>query len=284
MGSSNSVSDKSRERGVNNSTGSNGSFILAWLQYERAEQDYKKLQYISVSERDGARTAIFQSLAQTVIFYHNEPSEFSEIVARLGYRDASLSFDKRPKHDNTRKGNFGEIVACEYLRQVDGYELPVYRLRWNPNPDTSMRGEDALTFKFGNPNGTGREICVVEAKVMGQYRGTRVLEAHEQLCLEHRPRANSFPFIYTCLREQGENDKANAVLDFLDKTLPHPPVRRNFLMVITGNKSPDPFRVIEDCDQVVSNLTACCLSLSQLDDFIRDLFEVEIDGDYAARS
>lgn len=266
---------------MNDSKGSNGSFILAWLQYERAEQDYQKLQYISLSERDGARTAIFQSLAQAVIFYHNDPSEFSEIVARLGYSEASLLLDKRPKQDRTRKGNFGEIVACEYLRQVEGFELPVYRLRWNTNPDTSMRGEDAITFKFGNLDGTGREICVTEAKVMSRFRRQTVLEAHEQLFSEHRPRANSIPFIYSHLRQQGQIEKANAVLDFLDKTLPNPPVRRNFLMVITGNVPRDPFRVIEECDPVVSNLTACRLSLTQLDDFISELFEVEINGDTA---
>ena len=61
--------------------------------------------------------------------------------------------------------------------------------------------------------------------------------------------------------------------------MPHPPVRRNFLMVITGNQPRDPFRVVEDTDEVVSNLTASNLSLNQLTEFINELFEVEIGGD-----
>ena len=254
-------------------------YITRWLENGDRHQEYRKFRYISLSEREGMRKAVFEFLAQAVITYHNDPTEFSEIVARLGYEQAAQQFDKRPKVDKTRKGNFGEIIACEYLRQVENYELPVYRLRWNPNPDTSMRGQDAITFKFGGPDGTGREICITEAKVMSQYRGDTIQEAHTQLCSEHRPRPSSLPFIYTCLRERGEMEKATAVLDFLDRSLPHPPARHNFLMVITGNRPRDPFRVVEDANEVVSNLTASNLPLNQLTEFINELFEVEIGGD-----
>lgn len=254
-------------------------FIARWLENGGCEQEYRKFRYVPLSEREGMRRAVFEFLAQTVITYHNDPTEFSEIVAHLGYEQAAQQFDKRPKVDKTRKGNFGEIIACEYLRQVEGYELPVYRLRWNTNPDTSMRGEDAITFKFGNPDGTGREICITEAKVMSQYRGDTIQEAHTQLYSEHRPRPTSLPFIYSYLREKGEVEKASAVLDFLDRSLPYPPVRHNFLMVITGNQPQDPFRVIEDADEVVSNLIASNLSLNQLTEFINELFEVEIGDD-----
>jgi hypothetical protein len=255
-------------------------FIARWLENSDHYQEYQKFRHIPLSEREGMRRAVFGFLARTVITYHNDPTEFSEIVAHLGYEQAAQQFDKRPKIDRTRKGNFGEIIACEYLRQVEDYELPVYRLRWNTNPDTSMRGEDAITFKFGNPDGTGREICITEAKVMSQYRGDTIQEAYTQLCSEHRPRPNSLPFIYSRLREKGAVEKANAVLDFLDRSLPHPPVRRHFLMIITGNQPQDPFRVVEDADEVVSNLTASNLSLNQLTEFINELFEVEIGGDY----
>lgn len=261
--------------------GTDNEFIARWLENGGREQEYRKFRYAPLSEREGMRRVIFKSLAQTIIVYHNDPTEFSEIIARLGYEQAVQQFDKRPKVDKTRKGNFGEIIACEYLRQVEGYDLPVYRLRWNPNPDTSMRGEDAITFKFGNSDGTGREICITEAKVMAQYSGDTIQEAHKQLCAEHRPRPNSLPFIYSCLRERGEVEKANTVLDFLDRSLPHSPVRRNFLMVITGNQPQDPFRVVEDADEVVSNLTASNLSLSQLTEFVNELFEVEVSGDNA---
>jgi hypothetical protein len=50
-------------------------------------------------------------------------------------------------------------------------------------------------------------------------------------------------------------------------------------MVITGNQPRDPFRVVEDTDEVVSNLTASNLSLNQLTEFINELFEVEIGDD-----
>ena len=101
-------------------------YITRWLENGHHHQEYRKFRYVSLSEREGMRKAVFEFLAQAVITYHNDPTEFSEIVARLGYEQAAQQFDKRPKVDKTRKGNFGEIIACEYLRQVEDYQLPVY--------------------------------------------------------------------------------------------------------------------------------------------------------------
>ncbi len=255
------------------------NFIKEWLERGTPWPTYTTFRHVPLSERADKRDHVFNLLAGTIFIHHNDPEEYKEIVVELGYEQAAQEFDKRPRDDKTRKGNFGEILASEYLRQVEGYDLPVYRLRWNTNPDTSMRGEDVLAFKFGNPDGTGREICVTEAKVMSRYNRDEIEAAHKQLRSGHRPRPNSIPFVYSVLRLKGQREKAAAILAFQNRLVPHPPVRRNFLMLVTGNRPRNPFQVIEVEPELVENLTAANLSLTDLTNLVNELFEAEVNLD-----
>lgn len=254
-------------------------FVEEWLECGAPWSIYTRFRHMPLSECADKRDHVFEPLARTIFIHHNDPEEYKEIVAELGYEQAAREFDKRPHDDKTRKGNFGEILASEYLRQVDGYDLPVYRLRWNTNPDTSMRGEDILAFKLGKPDGTGREICVTEAKVLSRYDKRAIKSAHKQLCSGHRPRPNSIPFVYSVLRLKGEQEKATAILAFQNRLAPHPPIRRNFLMLVTGNRPRNPFQVIEVEPEVVDNLTAANLSLTDLTNLVNELFEAEVNLD-----
>lgn len=255
------------------------NFIEEWLERGTPWPTYTRFHHVPLSERTDEREHVFEPFARTIFVHHNDPDEYKDIVAELGYEQAAQEFDKRPHDDKTRKCNFGEILASEYLRQVEDYDLPVYRLRWNTNPDTSMRGEDVLAFKLGNPDGTGREICVTEAKVLSRYDKRAVKAAHKQLRSGHRPRPNSIPFVYSVLRLKGQREKAAAILAFQNRLAPHPPVRRNFLMLVTGNRPRNPFQVIEVEPEMVDNLTATNLSLTDLTNLVNELFEAEVNLD-----
>ena len=272
------------EEGAVNSTSTettitDDDFIEEWLECGTPWPVYTRFRHAPLSERADGRDRVFEPLARTVFIHHNDPEEYNEIVADLGYEQAAQEFDKRPHDDKTRKGNFGEILASEYLRQVEGYDLPVYRLRLNTNPDTSMRGEDVLAFKLGNPDGTGREICVTEAKVLSKYDKRAVEAAHKQLRSGHRPKPNSFTFVCSVLWQKGQREKAAAIRAFLNRSTPHPPLRRNFLMLVTGSRPRNPFLVIEDEPEVVVNLTAANLSLTDLTNLVNELFEAEVNLD-----
>jgi hypothetical protein len=254
-------------------------FIQEWLDRGAAWPVYTRFRHVPLTEHTNKRGNVLEPLARTIFIHHNDPEEYRDIVAGLGYEQASREFDKRPRDDKTRKGNFGEILASEYLRQVEGYDVPVYRLRWNTNPDTSMRGEDVLAFKFGNPDGTGREICMTEAKVMSRYDRDEVETAHRQLRSGYRPRPNSIPFVHSVLWQRGEREKAAMILAFQNRLAPHPPIRRNFLMLVTGSRPRNPFQVIEVEPEVVENLTAANLLLTDLTNLVNELFETEVNLD-----
>lgn len=70
-----------------------------------------------------------------------------------------------PQNLTTQKGNFAEIFLAEYLSTTTETQLPIYRLRYNPNPDQSMKGDDVLLFDLDSDP---VQIIVGESK----FRGT----------------------------------------------------------------------------------------------------------------
>jgi hypothetical protein len=257
------------------------NFIDVWLARQAPLPAYTTFQHLPLSEIDGSRELVFRPLAETIFIHHNDPKEYLKNLTTLGYPDAAEEIDRRPRDPEIRKGSFGEIVASEYLRQSEGYQIPVYRLR-KTSDDSTMAGEDILAFKFGTADGTGRELLVGEAKVRGQYASRAVREAYQQICgFGCHPRPKSFLFIIHILREQGRDDEANKILMFLHKFAPHQPVRRHMIFLITGNRPRNPFRCIQDRQKVIDNLVAANVHITELDDFINDLFDCEVEADGA---
>ena len=135
---------------------SRDNFIQVWLTQQNPFPAYTMFRHVPLAEVENLRETVFVPLAETIFAYHNDPEEFTANVAALGYPESAETLDKRPRTQSTRKGNFGEILASEYLRQCEDYRIPVYRLRYNPNPESSMKGDDVLAFRFGEPDGSGR--------------------------------------------------------------------------------------------------------------------------------
>lgn len=66
-----------------------------------------------------------------------------EALQRQGLPDPTKRF---PINENTKKGNWTEVFLAEYIQAEGTLTLPVYRLRYNPNVDQSMKGDDVLAF------------------------------------------------------------------------------------------------------------------------------------------
>jgi len=174
-------------------------------------------------------------------------------------------------------GNFGEIVASEYLRQMLGYEIPVYRLRYNPNPESSMKGDDVLGFKFGNVDGSGREIIVGESKARQKFSRSAVEDAYQQLAKSsRRPHPISLTFIANILRLEGQPEKADAILSYLELSGSNLPRKSWLLFLVTGNRPNDPFGCLQKRDDIVGNLIVANAHIEGLAKWVDRLFEQEM--------
>jgi hypothetical protein len=253
-------------------------FVAGWLHPEPPIPQYTRFTHQIFSEQN--REAVFDALAETIFLYHTDPAACRHNLELLGYPAAAQQIEKRPRTENTRKGNFGEIVASEYLSQALGYEIPVYRLRYNPNPEQSMKGDDVLAFKFGNEDGLGREIVVGESKTRTDFSSNAVEEAYEQLAIScRRPHPISLEFVADHLALEGKQDKADAVLSFLNLYAPNKPTKRWLLFLVTGNRPHDPFGCLQTQEEeIIENLVAVNLSVDNLSAWINRLFEQEIDA------
>lgn len=86
--------------------------------------------------------------------------QIRDVMQRQGL-SVPASLSRFPRTDTTRKGNFAEVVLAEYVTATSSLQLPVYRLRHNPNVDQSMKGDDVLAFDLDSDP---MRILVGEAK------------------------------------------------------------------------------------------------------------------------
>jgi Cap4 SAVED domain len=229
-------------------------------------------------EDTSQRKKILTELAKVVFVYHTDPGEFRAALAELGYPMAAQQIENRPRVFNTQMGNFGEILASEYVQQILGFEIPVFRLRYNPNRDSSMKGDDILAFKFGDASGSGREILVGESKTYSIYRGVAVEEAYMQLYeVGRRPYPISLTFVAKILDTEGKGDKARSVRSFLNRFAGPKPKRRFVLFLITGNQPRDPFRYIQNRKRNLRNLTAINVHILRLQALVKQIFVTPVD-------
>jgi hypothetical protein len=116
-----------------------------------------------------------------------------------------------PTNPNTRKGNLAEIVLAEYVAQAARLSVPVYRLRYNPNVDQSMKGDDVLAFDFDSEP---VRVLVGEAKFRSVPSRTVVREAVEALLRSHRGGIPvSLQFVAERLFDEGKKELGARVMD-----------------------------------------------------------------------
>ncbi|MCQ8128730.1 Hachiman antiphage defense system protein HamA, partial [Methylomonas rivi] len=107
---------------------------------------------------------LIAAMTQWIVNHHVSPENAErdrkrrEALERQGLPDPTR---RLPLNTSTQKGNWAEILLAEYLAASSNAQLPVYRLRYNPNVDQSMKGDDVLAFDL---NSDPVRVLVGEAK------------------------------------------------------------------------------------------------------------------------
>ncbi|WP_352404329.1 Hachiman antiphage defense system protein HamA [Sporanaerobacter acetigenes] len=104
----------------------------------------------SLMEIDCKRDDYVKEIAKWLIKYHlSERKKYQlkkkkEMLEKYEFKKYADSLNIFPTSDKTRKGNLGEVVLSEYLSATSNIDILIYRLRYNPNVDQSMKGDDVL--------------------------------------------------------------------------------------------------------------------------------------------
>jgi hypothetical protein len=152
-------------------------------------------------------------MKQWIVTHHVSPEAIEqdrkrrEALARQGLLDPARS--RFPTNPKTRKGNWAEILLAEYITVSANATLPVYRLRYNPNVDQSMKGDDVLAFDLdSNPV----RVLVGEAKFRSTPSKAVVEELVGALVKSHSGNIPaSLQFVADRLFESGNNELGEKV-------------------------------------------------------------------------
>jgi len=152
------------------------------------------------------------AMAQWIATHHVRPEAIErdrirrEALARQGFVDPTQRF---PSNLNTQKGNWAEILLAEYVTAGTTAQLPIYRLRYNPNVDQSMKGDDVLAFDLDSDP---VRILVGEAKFRTTPSKTVVEQLVGALVKSHSGNIPaSLQFVADLLFEAGNNELGSKV-------------------------------------------------------------------------
>lgn len=104
----------------------------------------------SLMEVDCKRDDYVNEIARLLIKHHlserkkHQLEKKKDILEKYEFKKYADSLNIFPTADKTQKGNLGEVILSEYLSATSNIDILVYRLRYNPNVDQSMKGDDVL--------------------------------------------------------------------------------------------------------------------------------------------
>ncbi|MCI0622285.1 MAG: DUF1837 domain-containing protein, partial [Acidobacteria bacterium] len=237
------------------------NFDQYWFKQRAAGQGQTSYQSIGLEEIKNVRPKVELPLLEAIYDHHIHPDRLKGVLQRLGYEKAAAALiEQLPKNDQTRKGNFGEVVASEHLRQRYGLEMPVFKLRYSDNPAMPLRGEDIIAFELDRDSRIVT-VCIGEAKVRTSHSAAEVRNAHKRLHTAYHPYPVALSLISSVLHDQGSHSLADQVDSLMDRSVSRP--RRNWIFLITEGSTDSPFSTLDE-GKVVENLSCVHLQLSDL--------------------
>ena len=171
----------------------------------------------ALRELDGKREDVVRCMREMVARHHASPEQRArdkqrrDAMKRLGFDAEQGSMKRFPENPSTRKGNLAEIILAEYVSLAADLELLVYRLRYNPNVNQSMKGNDVLAFDLDSDP---VRIVVGETKFRATSSKAAVTEIIDGLVRSHKGGIPvSMQFVVDRLFEAGQEELGQRVLE-----------------------------------------------------------------------
>lgn len=179
-----------------------------------------------------------------------------------------------PITDNTRKGNLGEILLCEYLFEITHYIPFVHKLTYNPNVEQSMKGDDVLLF---NKTNLKTDVIYAESKIR-TIPGTYVVPEIVDNLQDGKRFPSSFNFVIQVLRNAQQEELADALEELqIEIMIGSIPVRHvGWLMSCRGNtissdvllRTLDSLKIKPD-----ANLVFVAVGIDNVQQFVDDVYQ-----------
>lgn len=207
-------------------------------------------------------------------FSDDDIQELKDCYSALGYPkygEMLAAQNKLPSKDKLKKGNLVEILLENYLvclRKGEGKDIAfVYRLRYNPNVDFAMHGDDVLIVEKVKDTDC-LKLYLGEAK----YRKTPATKVLDDIynALDYGKMPLSYAYLKTMLR-----DENSPLYPLLIKNTPHNIFRQGNMIYVgmlfsnssTGDFIEKHWSLNNPCHVILS------LGLDYCDNFINEIYD-----------
>jgi hypothetical protein len=192
----------------------------AWLTHNDIAVTATKKHRQLVENVGNNRQNLINWFARKLILHHYDDISLTRLkqkYSELGFPQYAEDRRKLPRADATRKGNAIEVLLIEYIEQCQGKNLiKHYKLRYNPNVDQSIKGDDTLLIdiiKDQQNNDTAR-IFLGESKFRGTPNSATVRKIAESLAETKKPLSYSF-----IIAELSKSNATKNIADLLDNLI-----------------------------------------------------------------
>lgn len=143
-----------------------------------------------------------------------------KLIKQIGglAKAANVIKNALPSGRITRSGDFGEVLATEYVEHCTDFSVPIRRLRYKDDRSVAMRGDDVLGFDF-----TKNPTCILKTEAKSRVSLTsRVIEEAADGLQRHkgRPNPSTLSFISRRLREFASHKLAKAIEQLQEGDIP----------------------------------------------------------------
>ena len=137
--------------------------IIDWLKpIPRADSNFS-FEVTDLEETDSVPS--HTELANLMGDAYWDTDHLANVAAKYGFeeiRDKILR-SRAETMPSVRLGDFGEAVTVEYLKTVEGYHIPVMKLRYKVGANQTLPGTDCIAFRFSD--GRLVKVAFVESKL-----------------------------------------------------------------------------------------------------------------------
>jgi len=162
-------------------------------------------------ERDGVRALILKPLLELLADHYVGEAT----VAKAGgyTKAAALIQYSLPTSKQTRSGDFGEMVATEFIDAETAFRVPIRKLRWKDDRQMAMRGNDVIAIAASTKP---VRVLKCESKSAKSISNTAVSDAAQQLdAHDGRPNPSTLGFITKRLYEEDRDGEAKVFQDLM---------------------------------------------------------------------
>lgn len=203
-------------------------FLKSWMQQTTPDAAVATL--CVLEERPGARDDVQHAIDEAVTDHLADLA----IIDRMGSYKKALAYvrNKMPLSKRVRSGDFGEILASEYIDQFTEYRVPIKKLRWKDDRAVAMRGNDVIAIR---KRGQRWHLLKAESKSRASLGDAALIEAIQGLDKDGgRPNPSSLAFISQRLREQNRDSEAAIFENFQSRSIRSGDVE-HMIFALSGN-------------------------------------------------